>query len=196
MNNGSRKESKEINRNTSNTDDAMNALDSSITTAEEVLNTSNDPDTIQSAHENLMASITNAQTARTDAYGKKETASNTKRNIETQKQTKENECNGLKNEKATLTNQLNELKGQDTSNMTDEQKTALKKQISELETQIKQKDKDIEKVQKQINEYAQQIAVQQQIIDNNTALIASLDANIRTGNTLSNRLASKSGVAQ
>ena len=80
--------------------------------------------------------------------------------------------------------------------MTDEQKTALKKQISDLETQIKQKDKEIKKVQNRIKEYEQQIAVQQQIIDNNTALIASLDANIRTGNTLSNRLASKSGVAQ
>lgn len=190
----SRKESKTISENTTASQDAMNALDSSITTAEEVLNSSNDPDTIQKAHENLMSSITNAQQTRNDAANKKETATNTKDNLEKKKLGYENQINDLKNEKTKLTNQLNELKGQDTSQMSAEEKSAHNKKIADLEQQIKTKEKEIEKVQKEIDNYVEQISVQQQIIDNNSIIMTELEANIKTGTALSSKLAAKTGV--
>lgn len=189
----SRKESKTISNSTTNAQDAMNALDSCIVTAEDALN-SNNQDTIINANENLMAAITNAQSIRSEAWNNKSTAEATKKKAESDKLEASNALNELKNQKTKISQNLDALKSKDTSNMSDTELSAHKQEISKLEKQLKEIEESIKEKEKRIAEIDKQIEVQQQIIDNNTTIIEQLDKNIKSGQNLTDKLAAKSGL--
>lgn len=176
----SRKERKEINKNTVNAEDAMYGLDSTITTGQAVLDNVDNmkQDTIMDAAENIRNSITAAQAQRADAARKNSEVQKTKGNLEKNKTTLTGQYDTLGKEIQTAKTELSVLEQKDTSKMTPEEKTAHEKQIKELKSTIEDKEKEYKKLEEDIAKLDQQIEVQQQIIDTNNQTITTLDTNI------------------
>lgn len=176
----SRKERKEINKNTVDAEDAMYGLDSTITTGQAVLDNVDNmkQDTIMDAAENIRNSITAAQAQKNEAIRKNEEAQRTKGLLEGQKTTLTGEYNNLGKKIQTAKTELSVLEQKDTSKMTPEEKTAHENQIKELKSTIEDKEKEYKKLEEDIAKLDQQIQVQQQIIDTNNQTIRTLDENI------------------
>lgn len=195
VDNFSRKERKEINNNTTDSNDEMQALDSAITTAESLVDSDNIEE-VKKGHENIMASITNAQKAQNEALRNKESAEKTRDGWSTKKTTEQNNYNKLLNQKTSINSKLEALKKTDTSNMSDAEKSALKEEIAQYEKDLKEIEKQLKKSKETIEEYDKQIAKYQQIVDNNTQVINSLSANIKSAQNLEKQLRVKTGVDQ
>ena len=187
--NFSRKETKEINRNTTDGQNEMQALDNAITTAESLID-SNDTKNIERAHENIMGAIQNAQSAVNEANRNITTAQATQTNWINKKADKKTEYDNLLNDKTTLSNRISELEKIDASQMTPEQKAELaeaKKQLKEIENKLKKLEEEIADIDKEIAKY-------QTIIDKNKQVVNDLNANISTAKSLEKKLANQTGV--
>ncbi len=182
VNNGfTRKESKEIRRNTENTTDINTAIDSTIETAQN-LDENASVDTLMKASENLRNSITQATNQKNDAERNVSTATTTKKNLEKNQQQEQTVYDGLLNDKAAAEKELSTLEKADTSKMTPEQKAAHNKQISEIKQKISKIKKQIEKSGEKLQKLEKEIQVQQQIITNNTEVVNILESKILTAN--------------
>lgn len=182
VNNGfTRKESKEIRRNTENTTDINTAIDSTIETAQN-LDENASVDTLMKASENLRNSITQATNQKNDAERNVSTATTTKKNLEKSQQQEQTVYDGLLNDKAAAEKELSTLEKADTSKMTPEQKAAHNKQISEIKQKISKIKKQIEKSDEKLQKLEKEIQVQQQIITNNTEVVNILESKILTAN--------------
>lgn len=182
VNNGfTRKESKEIRRNTENTTDINTAIDSTIETAQN-LDENASVDTLMKASENLRNSITQATNQKNDAERNVSTATTTKKNLEKNQQQEQTVYDGLLNDKAAAEKELSTLEKADTSKMTPEQKAAHNKQISKIKQKISKIKKQIEKSGEKLQKLEKEIQVQQQIITNNTEVVNILESKILTAN--------------
>lgn len=182
-NNFSRKENKFIDKNTVNGDNTMNALDSAITTAEN-LDESVSQETAINAGTNLNNALNearnvvkNAKLERNEAEEHKRTLTNEKSNLEVQR-------DGLKNEKTSYENELAALEKKDPSELTESDKI----RINELKKLIKEQEKKIEDIEEQIAKKQSEINVENEIITRNTTTINNLEQNIAQGDKLAAKL--------
>ena len=186
----SRSERKEISQNTQNADNAMTALNSCISTAENVdENTSSE--TLADINTNLMTAITTAEAQKSDALRKAETAKNTLNTKNQDLIKEETKRNGLLNEQTNIESQIDNLEKTDTSNMTDEQKSQLKKQISELKKQLKEIEKKISDSDKIIKQLEADIDVQEKIIEQNTDTANTIEKRLQSARSAASNLNTK-----
>lgn len=179
----SRKERKEINRNTQDTEKINEALDSSIETANSIDENASES-TVRKAAENLMENITTAQKQKNQAINDAETASKNIKTLNTNLTEKKAEKDGYTASIADLTLQLQELEKIDQSQLTETQKDTIKK----LKKEIKELEKKVEECEKSIKDYEEKIAVQTEIMNQNNATANALDAKIKQANPLVEKL--------
>ena len=182
----SRKERKEINRNTQDTEKINEALDSSIETANSIDENASES-TVRKAAENLMENITTAQKQKNQAINDAETASKNIKTLNTNLTEKKAEKDGYTASIADLTLQLQELEKIDQSQLTETQKDTIKK----LKKDIKELEKKVEECEKSIKDYEEKIAVQTEIMNQNNATAKALDAKIKQANPLVEKLNNK-----
>ena len=178
-----RKETKEINKNTEDTTLATDAIDTNIANAQN-LGEDASFDTLTKTAENLRTSITNANNAKSAALRKASSADATKKLYEDKKKSTAGELGTAKNELFNLEGELKNLESTDTSNMTDEQKRAHYQKIADTKKDIQEKNQQIKNYEKQIEDYDKKIAVQEQIINENNAIAEALNEKISTASQL------------
>ena len=132
--NFNKKERKEIKNNSEDTTQASSTLSSTINTAKNI-NDDTPISTMQNTATNLMTAVTNATAEKNKATQKRNTAEATKKTLQNDATSIQNEIDGYENTKTTATDQLEDLEKQDTSNMTDAQKTERQKAIDTLKKQ-------------------------------------------------------------
>lgn len=162
----SKKDSKEISRNTEDASDTAAALDACIETAKG-LDENSSQSKIRTAVNNLTHVEEQAKRQRKEALCNATSAERSLKLINGKKLDEQNVKNGLLVNKSSLSEQINDLENADTSNMTDAQKSAHKSKISKLKQQLKDVEKKIENSDKKLEQFDKEIAVQNEIIKNN-----------------------------
>ena len=174
----SKAERKEIARNTTDSNDSMTALNSCINTANGVdKNTSSG--TLLNINNNLTQAITNAENQKNEALRNAETAKATKRTKVTALQTEQAVMDGLLNQKTEIGANIDEQqKILDNPNASDEDKNNAKELLEEYKNSLKEVEKQIKESDKKIKQLESDIALQDEIIEQNT----------NTANTIETRL--------
>ena len=170
-----KKESKEIARNTENVEDTTEALDACIATAKN-LDENSSQSKIRTAVDNLSMVESQATRQKQDAICNVTSAQRSLRLINDKKLEEENVRNGLLGNKSSLTEQIKEAENTDTSNMTEEQKSAHKAKISKLKQQLKEVENKIKDSDKKLEKFDKEIAVQNEIIKNNRETAKIMEA--------------------
>lgn len=173
----SRKESKEIAKNTENADEISSALDSSISTAETV-NEKTSAGTLDKVTKNLQNSIKQANGKITLAQGAANSAKITRDRLDGERTDISAERDALNVDISALSEQLKTLNKKDTKNMTAQELAAHKKEISDLEAQIKTKEKLVKDKDNQIEQLTSRIEVQDEIIKENNNVVKDLKAKV------------------
>lgn len=182
-NNFSRKENKLIDKNTVNSDSAMNALDSAITTAEN-LDESVSQETAINAGTNLNNALNEARSVVKNAKLERQEAVEHKKTLTNEKSDLEVKRDGLKNEKTSYENELAALEKKDPSELTESDKS----RINELKKLIKEQEKKIEDLEEEIEKKQSKINIENEIITRNTTTINNLEQNIAQGDKLAAKL--------
>lgn len=174
----SKAERKEITRNTTDSNDSMTALNSCINTANGVdENTSSE--TLVNINNNLTDAITNAENQKSEALRNAKTAKATKGTKVTALQTEQAVMDGLLNQKTEIGANIDEQqKILDDPNASDEAKNNAKKLLEEYKNSLKEVEKQIKESDKKIKQLESDIALQDEIIEQNT----------NTANTIETRL--------
>ncbi len=174
----SKAERKEITRNTTDSNDSMTALNSCINTANGVdKNTSSG--TLVNINNNLTQAIKNAENQKNEALRNAETAKATKRTKVTALQTEQAVMDGLLNQKTEIGANIDkQQKILDDPNASDEDKNNAKELLEEYKNSLKEVEKQIKESDKKIKQLESDIALQDEIIEQNT----------NTANTIETRL--------
>lgn len=166
-----KKESKEIARNTENVNDTVTAIDTCLDTAKGMDETSSQSD-LQTMATNLQDLATIAGKQKAEAERNIESAKRSLEILNPQLTSINTKKGSLLSQKANKSKLLEDLKNGDTLNRPEQYKNLsdvqVKNLISQLEKEIALLDKDIKKCDDEFDKIKCQISVKQKIIEDNT----------------------------